>query len=166
MILGQDTLRKIGLKEDFAGNVMTWDDAVIFMKQFPTNTASNPTFAEMLLYEVMEEDLDNNPQDQFLTSQQEQHAAAKGYKSKIILSSKYEEVDIQDIARKCTHLPLHQQNELKQILRQYPTLFSGDLGVYPHEQVHLDIDPSVPTHRSHAYPVAHSQLSLFKEELD
>jgi len=181
LILGRDTLRKIGFQDDFKNNVMTWDDATVSMKVYSSEHPSSarafedvkePTLAEAMFLDLMEEDLfdaDDAEQDGFvtLTEEQEHEAEEAGYHSKTILSSKYEEVDVHDVARKCTHLPLHKQNELATMLEEYQgQLFNGKLGVYKGEKVHLDIDPTVPASRSRYYPVPHSQLPVFKEELD
>ena len=178
LILGRDTLRKIGFQDDFKNNMMTWDDATVSMKlyspEYPRSSeafdATEPTLAEAMLLDLIEEDLfdvDDDEQDNFVSEEEEHEAEEAGYHSKTILSSKYEKVDVHDVARHCTHLPLHKQNELAEMLEEYQgQLFNGELGVYKGEKVHLDIDPSVPASRSRYYPVPHSQLPVFKEELD
>ena len=180
MVLGRDTLRKIGLVVDFDDNVMTWDDVTVPMKLYSlkppkeaaVDDASEPNLAEAMLWDLVEEDLeedDDDENDGFVTvSKEEEHEAAEaGYHSKTILSSKYEKVDVHAIAKQCTHLPLHKQNELAEMLENYQgQLFSGKLGKYEGEKIHLDIDPSVPASRSRYYPVPYKQLPVFKEELD
>ena len=179
LILGRDTLRKIGFKDDFENNVMTWDEVSVSMKLYlpeqprsaeAIDDVKEPTLAEAMLLDLIEEDLfdvDVDEQDSFVSEEEEHEAEEAGYHSKTILSSKYEQVDVHDVARQCTHLPLHKQNELAEMLEEYQgQLFNGKLGVYKGEKVHLDIDPSVPASRSRYYPVPHSQLPVFKEELD
>ena len=168
IILGRDTLRKIGLVTDFEQNIMTWDDTVVTMKPFPNRvSADEPTEAEMLFYEAIEEELEDYIQnDSYLTAEQEAEAAKAGYHSKVILEAKYEQADISEVVAKCTHLPLHLQNELATTLEKYPTLFNGKLGKYEGQKIHLDLDPSVPPYRSRYYPVPHSQMAIFKNELD
>ena len=52
------------------------------------------------------------------------------------------------------------------MLQQYPVLFSGKLGLYPHGKVHLDlIEDAKPIHL-HPYAVPHVQVPLFKKELE
>ena len=89
-----------------------------------------------------------------------------GYKSKHIKYSKYEGADATDVARSCTHLSQIQQNDLREVLEKYPKLFSKELGVFPYEKIHLDIDPTVPASQSRAYAVPHRHMSVFKAELD
>ena len=83
-----------------------------------------------------------------------------------ILPSKYDATDIETIVRRCIHLCPQQQDDLLDVLSRFPKLFNNELDVYPHEKIHLDIDPTVPPHITHAYPVPQSQLQLFKDELD
>ena len=83
-----------------------------------------------------------------------------------ILPSKYDATDIETIVRRCIHLCPQQQDDLLDVLSRFPKLFNNELDVYPHEKIHLDIDPTVPPHITRAYPVPQSQLQLFKDELD
>ena len=83
-----------------------------------------------------------------------------------ILPSKYDVTDIETIIHHCTYLCLQQQDDLLDVLSCFPKLFNNELNVYPHEKIHLNIDPTVPTHITCAYPVPRSQLQLFKDELD
>ena len=64
------------------------------------------------------------------------------------------------------HLSSTQQQQLSTLLSQFPTLFNGELKVYPHNKLHLDVDPSVKPFVSHAYPIPKKQLQIFKQELD
>ncbi len=45
-------------------------------------------------------------------------------------------------------------------------MFDGNLGVYPHEKVHIDIDPNAKPVHSRQYPVPQIHLKTFKMELD
>ena len=83
-----------------------------------------------------------------------------------ILPSKYDATDIEIIVCRCTYLCPQQQDDLFNVLSCFPKLFNNKLDVYPHEKIHLDIDPTVPPHITRAYPVPRSQLELFKDELD
>ena len=79
-----------------------------------------------------------------------------------IQASKYEHVSVQEVASQQTHLTLQQQQDLANVLIEYPKLFSGELGLYPHRKVHLElIDGAQPIHLR-PYSVAKTQESLFK----
>jgi hypothetical protein len=45
-------------------------------------------------------------------------------------------------------------------------MFDGTLGVYPHKEVHIDIDPNAKPVHSRPYPVPQIHLKTFKKELD
>ena len=83
-----------------------------------------------------------------------------------ILPSKYDATDIETIIRRCTYLCPQQQDDLLNVLSCFPKPFNNELDVYPHEKIHLDIDPTVPPQITRAYPVPRPQLQLFKDELD
>ena len=83
-----------------------------------------------------------------------------------ILPSLYEKHDPQTIAQRCLHLDHDQQRQLTNLLAKFSTLFNSKLKVYPHQKLHLEVDPSVCPFVSHAYPIPKSQLQIFKAELD
>jgi hypothetical protein len=58
-----------------------------------------------------------------------------------ILESKYKEANTDDITNQQTHLTPEQHADLAKLLSEFPQLFSGKLGLYPHRKVHLEIDP-------------------------
>jgi hypothetical protein len=89
-----------------------------------------------------------------------------GYKSPTIQRSLYEQVDIHDVALQQKHLSGAMQSKLEQILSQYPKLFSGELGCYPHRKVHLDLKPDAILCRCRPYPVPRHHEQVFKEELN
>jgi hypothetical protein len=83
-----------------------------------------------------------------------------------ILSSKYQETDTREVAQAQVHLTQRQREELATLLQNFTTLFSGKLGCYPHQKVHLELnDKATPSH-FRPYPVPHAHLKVFKEELD
>jgi hypothetical protein len=49
-----------------------------------------------------------------------------------------------------------QCDELEEILLKFPKLFSGGLGKFNGEKIHLDLDPTVLSVASHAYAVPES----------
>jgi hypothetical protein len=50
-------------------------------------------------------------------------------------------------------------------LAKYPYLFDGKLGLYPHQQVHLEVDPTVTPVHLRPYAIPKMQDETFKKEL-
>jgi hypothetical protein len=83
-----------------------------------------------------------------------------------ILAAHYEKVSINNVIDKCKHLNDDQCTDLTELLSSYTTLFSGKLGHYPHETVHIEIDKgATPVHKRH-YPVPRIHEQTFKDELE
>ena len=59
-----------------------------------------------------------------------------------ILAAKYDVANVDEVADAQHHLTPKQCHELKFLLRQFPILFSGKLGLYPHCKIHLNLDLS------------------------
>ena len=58
-----------------------------------------------------------------------------------------------------------QRNDLIRVLKKHESLFDGTLGVYPHKQFHIELEPDhTPVHARH-YPVPHVHLEVFRREL-
>ena len=71
-----------------------------------------------------------------------------------------------EVVKSCTHLPLHYQNDLAHTLEQYPTLFDGKLKVYKGQKIHLELKNDAIPYRTRPYPIPHSHMDVFKQELD
>lgn len=154
---------------------MIWDDAVVPMRPYPEDSQlqepdTSPAVA--LLYDLLEADFLEN--DEWYTRQTNDVYASEfsnnGYagdaKARIILPSKYDAVNIDDVVNTCKHLSADQRSDLRTLLSKFPTLFDGKLKVYPDEKMHLTIEPNAVPHRSRAYPIPRMHLQTFKDELD
>ena len=170
LILGRDALDRFGFILDFASRVVTWDDMTIAMRPFRSVDPSDTPLAEQLFQEAIDPFLDAECPcgvcDAHTTETEQQQAAELGYKSKTILSSTYDAVDIDKLVDSCEHLNRSQRRELAKLLKKFDKLFDGQLKEYKGEQIHLDVDPAVPPHRSKAYTVPRSHWLVFKRELD
>ena len=89
-----------------------------------------------------------------------------GYRTKSILSSKYKEVDVDNVASQQKHLSQRQQQDLAAVLKQHTKLFSGKLGLYKKRKVHLELEPNAKPVSSRPYGVPKMHQTLFKKELD
>lgn len=89
-----------------------------------------------------------------------------GYKSKIIKKSHYKKYNIDQIVHECNYLTKSQKQDLNATLNKFSYLFSGKLGKYTKEKIHLEIDKNITPHASRAYPVPKNNMTVFKNELD
>ena len=78
----------------------------------------------------------------------------------------HERSDLQEIVDKCTYLTAAQQHQLFQLLSKFPKLFDGELKTFNGPPIHLELIDNPTPVRSRAYPIPHSQLQVFKQELD
>ena len=109
---------------------------------------------------------DTTPHQVNETNYQEKDVDPAGYKSKTICASLYEQSDLQEIVDKCTYLTNSQQQQLFQLLSQFPKLFDGELKTFNGPPIHLELIDNPTPVRSRAYPIPRSQLQVFKQELD
>ena len=74
--------------------------------------------------------------------------------------------DPRSIADAQTHLTPEQRDQLYEVLKSFPTLFSGKLGTYPHREFHIQLKPNaVPYHCKQPYPVPLVNQPVLKAEL-
>ena len=82
-----------------------------------------------------------------------------------ILDAKYEKADITEVVAKQRHLNTGQRNDLYKVLKEHESLFDGTLGVCPHKQFRIELEPNhTPVHARH-YPVPRVHLETFRKEL-
>ena len=188
IIIGRDVLKDMGLVLNFKTKTMKWDDCIVPMRRFPRPkqapaATKEPTLAEQLYLKALEADLEDDDtlptcdltddEDDYLDDEScdsdignDQVIDGDAYASEINVS-KYESADINKVVRGCTHLSQEQQNQLYEVLIKYPVLFNNELGTYPDERIHLDLQPdAVPHCQPRAYTVPYNHRPIFKAELD
>lgn len=146
VILGRDFLRRIGIKLDFHSNLMQWMDLTVPMKD-------NSYWEEPAQMMFAQDDDEADLEQRLETMATE------------ILDAKYEKVDPSEVAAKQTHLTAQQRKELGMLLSKFGKLFDGQLGLYPHKQVHLEVDPNATPVHSRAYSVPKAHEQVFRREL-
>jgi hypothetical protein len=142
----------MGLIVDFKDNLMTWDNVVVAMKTYPKKPPlpNKPLIVSQMILDLVEDDLITT--DECLSSD--------------ILQSKYEPSNIQQIAQGQKQLMPSQSDDLEEILLKFPKLFSGGLGKFNGEKIHLDLDATVQSVASRACAVPERHKRIFKQELD
>ncbi len=83
-----------------------------------------------------------------------------------ILDTKYEQVNIHDVASDQEHLSLDQQKDLFNILSKHKNLCNGSFWVYPQMKVHIDLKPGAKPGHYCTYPVPHIHRQTFKKNLN
>jgi hypothetical protein len=148
MIIGCNMLRAMGLIVDLKDNSMTWDNVVVAMKMYPKKPPlpNEPSIVSQMILNLVEDDLITT--DEYLSSH--------------ILQSKYEPSNIRQIAQGQKQLTPSQRDELEEILLKFPKFFSGGLGKFNGEKIHLDLDPTVPSVASRAHAVPERHKHIFK----
>jgi hypothetical protein len=82
------------------------------------------------------------------------------------LDAKYKKVSISEVVKQCTHLSTTQKEDLCQVLKGFPKLFNGMLGVCRHMKFHIDIMPDMKPKHARPYAIARINLKAFKKKLD
>ena len=155
MILGRDVLRAFGIKLDFDSDTIVSGGVSRKMREFPT-IPKNMTATDVLLQELLD----------YVEFNDEDDESSDDIYNNEILDSKYDGATPREIADSCTHLTQAQRDDLEKLFSKFTKLFDGQLRCFTDEQVHLDIDPTVPSKRSRPYTVPISQRELFRKELN
>jgi hypothetical protein len=155
IIIGMDLMQTLGIDIHNTTKTVVWDTLRIPFK--PHNYFESSQFPNDL-QESMAGSIDDPTDDDDLYD--------LGYKSKNIRGSLYTENDPRAVAEQQTHLSPSQRQDLMQILSKYPKLFSGQLGVYPHRKIHLELKADAVPSRCRPYPVPRHHEQVFKDELD
>ena len=83
-----------------------------------------------------------------------------------ILDAKYEQVNIDNMISKHTHLMQVQCTQLRELLNKHRKLFDGTLGVYPHKKFPILLEEGAKPVHSRPYKVLKVHLETFNKELD
>ena len=140
MILGRDFLSVTGMQLNFQTGMIKWLDQKVLMKE------------DKQLQHLWNSLTESNNYDKVDDS--------------YILDAKYEATSAHDIASQQTHLSLEEQQKLEQVLQKYNNkLFDGNLGHYPHQRIHLDLDPTARPIHAKPYAVPRVHDDVFRKEL-
>jgi hypothetical protein len=78
-------------------------------------------------------------------------------------------LDKKEVIRGQTHLDDTQKQDLRELLNdndnEHTKLFDGTLGVYPHKEVHIELEPDAKPVHARAYPVPKIHEAAYKKEL-
>ena len=153
VILGRDALRAFGVTLDFDTDSIAIQGVTRSVRAFP-----EPVDDLLPVDVLLQEHLDTLSFDDEDDSSDEGHAEMK--------ASKCEPKTARELADSCVHLTPEQRDDLAELFSKFETLFDGELRKFTDEQIHLDVDPTVPSKRSRPHTVPFSQRELFRRELE
>ena len=135
LIIGRDVITMLGLNLDFQENTILWD------------SIKRPMYKLNDIQHIL-----HQPQPlaaNLYTAQQFQETITSDCLAQVsIEDADYQPTSINDVVARCTHLNPQQQNDLHKLLSRFTKLFSGNLGYYPHEQIHLELKQDAqPVHK-------------------
>ena len=82
-----------------------------------------------------------------------------------MLDAEYEKADILEVVNNQKQLNTVQRNDLFRTHKRHESLFDDTLGVYPHKQFHIELEPDHTTVHTRHYPVPRVHLEVFRREL-
>ena len=84
-----------------------------------------------------------------------------------ILDAKYEKTDLRAVVNEnCTHLNLHDQTKLLELLTEFKELFDGTLGDWKTEPVSFDLKEGAKPYNGRAFPVPKFHKETLIKELN
>ncbi len=167
MIIGRDMLRRLGVKTDFEDETVTVDEETRDMRPHPDARlfgAVPP--AEALHFQIIDE-LDDEAWSHPERIEGPPNAASFNSDTFATMGdSTCDAADLDKVVAECSHLDSSQKSMLLNTLKRFPKPFDGVLRHCNGGEIHLDIDPTVPPKQVRHCPIAHTNLGLFKRELD
>jgi len=151
IIIGRDFMRNNKIDISFKTSTVSWLDNHIVMKP---NQFWNQ---KINWYHLL---IDNDHQNDLFSENYIIH-----HQPTEIKHSKYEATSPEEVIKLQKHLNQIQQQQLLNIFERHPILFSGKLGKYPHQKIHLDIQNNAQPFHAKSYAVPHIHQQVFKDEL-
>ena len=162
-IFGRDYMTRYGIDLMFSSGTIHWDGEYVPMKDM------NAVRSGKLPLPMPSDDVETETKNSFTVSQVSQLELDhfRDLFHTVILSSKYEKQDLEDLAKKQKHLNSEQQSYLHALFEEYSDLFQGNLGLWPKEQVSASLRPDAkPYHCRRPIRIAHRHRELLAQEID
>ena len=149
LILGVETMSKLGIVLDFGEKMITIDQIKLPMKPIKS-------FKDV-----------KNLND-FQRKHLEPSSTLDATKRVIeILDAKYEKANLAEIVNdSCGHLSSQQQNKLLRLLVEYEELFDGTLGDFKTDPVSLKLNKGATPYHGRPFPIPHVHLDVLKKEVE
>ena len=82
-----------------------------------------------------------------------------------ILDANYDKIDIEEHIHTLSHLNREEQDQLCELLEQYPVLFGGGLGKLDIKPIELELKPGSKPYHARAFPIPQSLERTTKKEI-
>ena len=142
LIMGRDLLQELGIKIDFSDNTVTWDHAVIPMKNF------DATFEDA--YHLVDSAC----------------VAEATNRIKEILDAKYQPADLDKIVAECDQLDDAERRSLRLLLEKYKSLFDGTVGHWKDEEYDIELQPDAQPYHAKPFPIPKVHEHTLRMEVD
>ena len=148
LIIGTETMHKLGVKLDFSELQLTVDQITLPMLHIKDLQSKQ---ARQQMY------TDSEP----LSTQDDLKRVTR------ILDSTYEKANLEEVVKdNCAHLSDDQRHKLLELLETYEELFDGTLGDFQTEPVSFELKEGAKPWHGRAYPVPHIHLQTLKKEVE
>ena len=149
LILGTDTMEKLGVVLDFKDTCITIDEIALPMRSLKNIQTENSR------YKIWQS---TNYVEPVVTEEATRRVIE-------ILDAKYEKADLPKIVEtECTHLTRNQRVMLLQLLQEFEGLFDGTLGDWKTSPVHLELKEGIKPYHGKAYPVPHIHKPVLRKK--
>jgi hypothetical protein len=152
LIIGEQTMRDLGVKLDFQEKIITIDEILLPMRNI-TNLQLKPRITRALR--------ENNcfAQEPISTRSATKHVVK-------ILDAKYEKADLPAILRdNCSHLTTSNREKLLSVLLVLELLFNGTLGDWKLPPVSFELKEGMKPFYGMPYPIPHKHKAILMKEI-
>ena len=148
MILGMDLMIAIGLTVDCENKCIKWEGIDIPLKE--KELLTNKEILEQIF---------------LLTGEPEILQEAESRQTRI-LDANYSKVDIDPFVNELQHLNTTEQQQLATLLKKFPVLFGGGLGLLNIPPISLELINGAKPYHAKPFPVPHSLEQTTKKEIN
>ena len=148
MILGRDLLETLGVIINVNDHAMTWDEAMIPVKEF--GSISTLHAADTYCDKIFTTDIENEVTSQMMR----------------ILDTKYKKADLAKVVADSEHLTTEEQSKLLAVLRRYEKIFDGGLVLWKTTPVKLELTLDAVPYHARPYPIPRSREATTCKEIE
>jgi hypothetical protein len=154
IILGQNSLKGVGIQLDFVASSSTWLELTIPMRPLELTIPMHPHG----YWNNTQRLCDALSLDPATIKVSDSHTAHPRH---AIADAKYEKAEISEVMADVTYLTVPERNDVYRALLANEDLFSGKLGCYPNKVFSLKLKPDAKPFHLKPYAVPHIHLSTF-----